>query len=1282
MAIKIGPTCRGVDILFEIKKKIESLRRGKNDKIPWDKINLSIREAVFFKTSEILRFFPKDFLEIPEVSINDEKIKISAQPLKFAPEGKYLSRDQFALFENGIIRTFKFKIGDIFTAGNFPLLLEDYSLISYEITINDEFSDILDIVTEINTEYEIFNIETINKFNYKIDKMKRKISLENSTGDVIIDDMTFDMKKNFDYLYCLSEKIFFYLGTFTFLKKGSNVYNDILNVIKIFEDKLIDTIIERIAEPDVDDNKLNMILLMFNILKYNHYRVNLDPEEKEIEKSSNFPQQLKKEINAIIDMKICNVTKDKQAILENLQFLRLLNYAYLNGMIDGENYNYHKGKEIMRKHATKSAVAAIMSRNMSHNIGSHVLSFVKNELDGIEEINTQKYPISETANYKNTPYLKGVSHLINYIQERQDFIATISSFEGFSFMPVDLWNTVFGNFINFEDDPDHPEKINLILSNIACSENYTGKEILIVSKKCGLLKKECSAFNLFMNIKLSIPYGIMGRQAIYSIFENFIRNSAKHTPFEKGKKLEIIIDTPHYNYSEKDKIVQLSFHENYLYINEERKVKLKNGDVYEYKEKWIKYYCIDSNGAKIYLKMHRQNNEKVFYEERTDKIFKKYNSSKDKPTKEEIFDITRFDEHVYKEYYLKNTGEDVSIELGIDSEKDCFTAIINDEKYSILDYNPNEFIKFTLSNNMNDYFQAATDLEKGLRDDFIDKETGKLNPLYKGIKEIKISAAWLRGIDIAEINQIDFYPPIIDIRCSRGKSKCPALNKCLKYANEQSNVLVDGCVEYVFYLLRPKELLILVTSETLKKLKANSQKKEDEDFESFQARLHFDGIEILGIDDFKRTSNLRHRLNVIEQALTDKVNQKDEIEKMINQRKIFLNSSEIIDIIESNNKPRSILETFWKKRLENSHNAYINKPIIIIDKASFYVDDQNKVDDNDFIIHKEDADIKSIDDIQILFRYHNDTIDEFIKFKNFLKNKSNEESDEIYKKLEFIEGISAGNSTDLLIRKLPKTKLFKYQLIESCLTRVLIIDERIWSRYSKKRIDDIHIFFKNPESTHRYKLLKKLDEIKNIGSETEWIEELNKVIKEFHLPNIDNSKDLYFISTQPELIVNKLGIESRFDITDKEISKNNYYDWFSKKNIDVLSTIFDSDKAEFCFYNLRGIRIGTFNKNGFKFKEKNSTPPYDFLCIHQGIIDKIHDQLNMTFEKIYEEINKIENTKSKVVNSGRGIPPNFPKNIIFLPFSSLENAVYDCKFSLTEFLYNSKMYKGEKDDNH
>lgn len=94
--------------------------------------------------------------------------------------------------------------------------------------------------------------------------------------------------------------------------------------------------------------------------------------------------------------------------------------------------------------ATKSAKAAIMARNMSHNLGSHVMFYIKQKLQSVSkivdssvleniilpgdllDIETLKNRISENTNVE-LPFLVGLGNFINYLQERQDYIATIAT---------------------------------------------------------------------------------------------------------------------------------------------------------------------------------------------------------------------------------------------------------------------------------------------------------------------------------------------------------------------------------------------------------------------------------------------------------------------------------------------------------------------------------------------------------------------------------------------------------------------------------------------------------------------------------------------------------------------------------------------------------------------------------------------------------------------------------------------------------------------------------------
>src|SRR6185369_11940960 len=67
----------------------------------------------------------------------------------------------------------------------------------------------------------------------------------------------------------------------------------------------------------------------------------------------------------------------------------------------------HQYGKLVRQEAGRSATAAIMSRNMSHNIGSHVLAS-SDLMSGVHKIEVQK--------------------LHNFLQQRMDFIAQVVTY--------------------------------------------------------------------------------------------------------------------------------------------------------------------------------------------------------------------------------------------------------------------------------------------------------------------------------------------------------------------------------------------------------------------------------------------------------------------------------------------------------------------------------------------------------------------------------------------------------------------------------------------------------------------------------------------------------------------------------------------------------------------------------------------------------------------------------------------------------------------------------------
>ncbi len=181
----------------------------------------------------------------------------------------------------------------------------------------------------------------------------------------------------------------------------------------------------------------------------------------------------------------------------------------------------------MRRAAVRNAVSAIMGRNMSHNIGSHVLArLAAAELEVDRKPGERGTVAARTARQS----------LLSYLQKRMDFLAEVATADVCHWtQPVSLASAL--SRMNFDDEyrrnigkePDHagkslgerakdtaPAERPLLLSYI------TGKDDLVASVEFDLSDKSSSDF-LF-----SCPGGEVGVHALYVILENIIRNSARH----------------------------------------------------------------------------------------------------------------------------------------------------------------------------------------------------------------------------------------------------------------------------------------------------------------------------------------------------------------------------------------------------------------------------------------------------------------------------------------------------------------------------------------------------------------------------------------------------------------------------------------------------------------------------------------------------------------------------------------------------------------------------------
>jgi len=192
-------------------------------------------------------------------------------------------------------------------------------------------------------------------------------------------------------------------------------------------------------------------------------------------------------------------------------FLNYVLKPYISGIIAPPHYQ--EFKFIKRFYALKSALSAIMSRNMSHNIGSHVLSYASTNLNHPEDMRV----------------------LTEYLQERMDFIAQITSKIPEWSMPMRFEGQLMQNFY----------KQRILLNYIAFSEGLTAFEKDDKDNVENKLKINISNFKEDKNKKIinnekdpliAIPGGITGTHAFYTIIENIIRNAAKHSYNKKDNK--------------------------------------------------------------------------------------------------------------------------------------------------------------------------------------------------------------------------------------------------------------------------------------------------------------------------------------------------------------------------------------------------------------------------------------------------------------------------------------------------------------------------------------------------------------------------------------------------------------------------------------------------------------------------------------------------------------------------------------------------------------------------
>lgn len=884
----------------------------------------------------------------------------------------------------------------------------------------------------------------------------------------------------------------------------------------------------------------------------------------------------------------------------------------------------------------KSAKSAIMSRNMSHNLGSHVMAYLKQHLSSVttmlndnvltllcgEKVNYEKLldyleknvpdfenlsdntpinlsPKDKVGSHLALPFLVGLGHFVSYLQERQDFIATIST----DYIPY--YATVnFKDSVYDELNPDkryerHQDRKNLqldniLLGNIARSEGLgrctsptrdnSGKLCDIVLKYKDFNGNPCSeetaAYDSLENLRqfnVSLPGGIVGRQAIFSIIENVIRNAAKHGSWRDIGQLELTIN-------KFDPLVDFIPDDD----NKEGHKSLR--EVVE------SYYLPASDIGDLYI-------------------------------------ITLTDNTVCSE-------------------------------------------------------EALQKLRFALDDDYVDSY-GLMKSANKGLKEMRISAAWLRAIkdEAACVNMLlpeSDNPKFI----KENKLQAPIIYARISVGEDWREHL-----QYIFCLPKPK--ILAVVSDYLAKQCHNIQLEgcrfyTEEEFSSEKnksyefmlcgngrynrlrpyasARIFTfsqSGItreDLLSLKDNDSLSRLLERLyrNIFGYNEGDLINIDDKkacdnMERRMNDSIESLQPIEKLEILEDNT-------------LGLAQGIYIKR-------GNVYVSDGK-------ICGK------------YIYRTHHDSFDQFAKFMDAKI------------KVEFVEGITGNNSTDRLIRNEEIDGPWFYRHLHAMKQNVAICDERLFSKITGLEETDF------TREKIRLATADNMNEMKQYY--TRLAEEKSDIIEKFDDPAELNS---YVSTLRKALQVNQQYskgitaasyVQKRIHvftfIQDAENSAKYYLIGVSYKNGSPKY----KDEGNHCFECLcaRLAELSWSEESGLLvhyFSDGEYCEGFfDYLTVHQGLLDKLYEAFgikdlpqskDLLTKGIYEHFCK-ESVRQIIpvqikshdkilqrsflsrmmVHSGRSKPgvQDMPQVLPFIQYAALEHAVMDCKYSLVELLDHAR----------
>src|ERR1051326_3022611 len=164
--------------------------------------------------------------------------------------------------------------------------------------------------------------------------------------------------------------------------------------------------------------------------------------------------------------------------------------------------------------ARRAASAAVISRNMSHNLGSHVIA-------GLTWAEMKRYAGEPDVIEPNGSTMgRAVESFVGYLQQRMDFVARVATEWPRWQEPVLFVRELIRPFT----------QQTVLLERIASDVGVTNVRFMVSTPSMrgqySVLTDE--TLRNIPDVTLSIRGGVAGRQAFYGFLENAIRNAARH----------------------------------------------------------------------------------------------------------------------------------------------------------------------------------------------------------------------------------------------------------------------------------------------------------------------------------------------------------------------------------------------------------------------------------------------------------------------------------------------------------------------------------------------------------------------------------------------------------------------------------------------------------------------------------------------------------------------------------------------------------------------------------